>query len=213
MRWQPQPVAAACIVPSAQRRGCRCMAGQATAPGQFLASLELPLTASRYIVLLSAFAELAGHRRKKMAPDPDLRIGDAERDAAAERLREGYAQGRLTLDEFNERLPAAMAARTDRELRQLTQDLPQPVTASPPLPQSAPGDGWQRSGHDHHHGTHQHGTGRRRLFPLLAAVALVWLLISVSPLALFPVPGKLAILLVVLGVLRGVFRRIFGGRR
>jgi hypothetical protein len=143
-----------------------------------------------------------------MAPDPDLRIGDAERDAAAARLREGYAQGRLTLDEFNERLAAAMAARTDRELRQVTQDLPLPVAASSPLPRSAPGNGWQRSGHDH-----QHGTGRRRLFPLLAAVALVWLLISVSPLALFPVPGKLAILLLVLGVLRGVFRRIFGGRR
>ena len=148
-----------------------------------------------------------------MAPDPDLRIGDAERDAAAARLRESYAQGRLTLDEFNERLAAALAARTDRELRQVTQDLPQPVAASPPLPRSAPGDGWQRSGHDHQHGTHQHGTGRRRLFPLLAAVALVWLLIAVSPLALFPFPGKLAILLVVLGVLRGVFRRIFGGRR
>jgi hypothetical protein len=148
-----------------------------------------------------------------MAPDPDLRIGDAERDAAAARLREGYAQGRLTLDEFNERLAAAMAARTDRELRRVTQDLPLPVAASSPLPRSAPGNGWQRSGHDHQHGTHQHGTGRRRLFPLLAAVALVWLLISVSPLALFPVPGKLAILLLVLGVLRGVFRRIFGGRR
>jgi hypothetical protein len=148
-----------------------------------------------------------------MAPDPDLRIGDAERDAAAERLREGYAQGRLTLDEFNERLAAAMAARTDRELRQLTQDLPQPVAASLPLPRSAPGDGWQRSGYDHQHGTNQHGTGRRRLFPLLAAVALVWLLISVSPLALFPWPGKLAMLLVVLGVVRGVFRRLFGGRR
>lgn len=148
-----------------------------------------------------------------MAPGPDLRIGDAERDAAATRLRESYAQGRLTLDEFNERLAAALAARTDRELRQVTQDLPLPVAASPLLPQGARGDGWHQSGHDHQHGTHQHGTHRRRLFPLLAAVALVWLLISVSPLALFPVPGKLAILLLVLGVLRGVFRRIFGGRR
>jgi hypothetical protein len=143
-----------------------------------------------------------------MAPGPDLRIGDAERDAVAARLRESYAQGRLTLDEFNERLAAALAATTERELRQITRDLPPPVSASPPLPRSAPGDGWQRSGHDH-----QHGTRRRRLFPLLGAIALVWLLISVTPLGLFPVPGKLAILLLVLGVLRGVFRRIFGGRR
>ena len=36
-----------------------------------------------------------------MAPGPDLRIGDAYRDAVAARLRESYAQGRLTLDEFN----------------------------------------------------------------------------------------------------------------
>jgi hypothetical protein len=142
-----------------------------------------------------------------MAPGPDLRIGDAERDAAAARLRESYAQGRLTLDEFNERLATALAATTERELREVTRDLPPPVSASPPLPRSAPGDGWQRSGHGHQHGP------RRRLFPLLGAIALVWLLISVTPLALFPVPGKLAILLLVLGVLRGVFRRIFGGRR
>ncbi|HUA30142.1 MAG TPA: DUF1707 domain-containing protein, partial [Streptosporangiaceae bacterium] len=42
-----------------------------------------------------------------MATGPDLRIGDAEREAAAASLREHYAQGRLTLEEFNERLDAA----------------------------------------------------------------------------------------------------------
>ena len=59
-----------------------------------------------------------------MSSVSDLRVGDAERDAAAERLRESYAQGRLTMDEFNDRLSAALAATTQRELSQLTRDLP-----------------------------------------------------------------------------------------
>jgi Domain of unknown function (DUF1707) len=47
-----------------------------------------------------------------MATGPDLRIGDADREAAAASLREHYAQGRLTLDEFNQRLDAVFAATT-----------------------------------------------------------------------------------------------------
>ena len=67
-----------------------------------------------------------------MAPDPDLRIGDAERDATAERLREGYAQGRLTpwTNSTSAWLPRPWPPGPTCELRQLTQDLPQPVTAS-----------------------------------------------------------------------------------
>ena len=48
---------------------------------------------------------------------------------------------------------------------------------------------------------------------MLAVVALLWLLISLSPLRLFPVPGKLAIVLLVLGLIRGMFRRVFGRGR
>ena len=150
-----------------------------------------------------------------MAPGPDLRIGDADRDAAAARLREGYAQGRLTLDEFNERLSAALAATTERELSQVTRDLPHPVTLAPPVPQGGPGSG-RRSGYDRHHSGYDHprsGRRRRPFFPVLAVVALLWLLISLSPLRLFPVPGKLAIVLLVLGLIRGMFRRVFGRGR
>ncbi|HEY2552204.1 MAG TPA: DUF1707 domain-containing protein, partial [Streptosporangiaceae bacterium] len=60
-----------------------------------------------------------------MATGPDLRAGDADRDAAAATLREHYAQGRLNLEEFNQRLDAAFAATTHRQLSQLTRDLPQ----------------------------------------------------------------------------------------
>ena len=149
-----------------------------------------------------------------MAPGPDLRIGDADRDAVAARLREGYAQGRLTLDEFNERLSAALAATTERELSQVTRDLPHPVTLTPPVPRGGPGSGRRRSEYDHHQGyDHPRSGRRRRFFPVLAVVALLWLLISLSPLRLFPVPGKLAIVLLVLGLVRGMFRRVFGRGR
>lgn len=59
-----------------------------------------------------------------MTPNPELRIGDAERDAAAASLREHYAQGRLTLDELNERLDASFAARTQGQLDKISADLP-----------------------------------------------------------------------------------------
>ena len=148
-----------------------------------------------------------------MAQGPDLRIGDADRDAVAARLREGYAQGRLTLDEFNERLSAALAATTQRELSQVTRDLPHPVTLTRPVAPGGPGSG-RRSGYDHHQGyDHPRSGRRRRFFPVLAVVALLWLLISLSPLRLFPVPGKLAIVLLVLGLVRGMFRRVFGRGR
>ena len=148
-----------------------------------------------------------------MASGPDLRIGDADRDAVAARLREGYAQGRLTLDEFNERLSAALAATTERELSQVTRDLPHPVMLTPPVPRGGPGSGG-RSGYDHHQGSDHPRSGRRRpFFPVLAVVALLWLLISLSPLRFFAVPGKLAIVLLVLGLIRGMFRRIFGRGR
>ena len=59
-----------------------------------------------------------------MATGPDLRIGDADREAAATSLREHYAQGRLTLDEFNQRLDAVFAATTQSQLNQITRRSP-----------------------------------------------------------------------------------------
>jgi Domain of unknown function (DUF1707) len=59
-----------------------------------------------------------------MAAGSGIRIGDAERNSAAESLREHYAVGRLTMEEFQERLDAAFAAKTDVDLNKLTADLP-----------------------------------------------------------------------------------------
>lgn len=56
--------------------------------------------------------------------DPDMRAGDADRERLVEQLREHHAAGRLTLDEFDERMTKAYAAKTYGELRTLTRDLP-----------------------------------------------------------------------------------------
>jgi hypothetical protein len=66
-----------------------------------------------------------------MSTDPELRASDAERQRAAESMRTHYLDGRLSQDDFDERVERALAARTKGELAELTRDLPQ--EASPPL--------------------------------------------------------------------------------
>ncbi len=55
---------------------------------------------------------------------PDLRIGDADREAAAAALREHFAQGRLTLEELLARVETAFTAATNSEISLATRDLP-----------------------------------------------------------------------------------------
>lgn len=59
-----------------------------------------------------------------MANDPKIRASDADRDRTAALLREHHAAGRLTAEEFQERLDQAYAAKTLGELDQLLADLP-----------------------------------------------------------------------------------------
>ena len=59
-------------------------------------------------------------------PEPTLRASDAEREHHAELLREHAAQGRLTVDELDERLDRVYAARTLGELAPVVADLPAP---------------------------------------------------------------------------------------
>src|SRR5580704_14952751 len=58
------------------------------------------------------------------APAPVIRASDADREAVAARLNEAAGDGRLTLQEFGERLDQAYAARTRGALAPLTADLP-----------------------------------------------------------------------------------------
>ena len=54
----------------------------------------------------------------------DVRASDAERELTVERLRRAVGNGRLTIEEFDERAAQAYAARTRGELADLTRDLP-----------------------------------------------------------------------------------------
>ncbi len=60
-----------------------------------------------------------------------LRASDADRELAAETLRQAAGDGRLTPDELNQRLKAAHRAKTYAELEKLTEDLP--VAGAPAL--------------------------------------------------------------------------------
>ncbi len=59
-----------------------------------------------------------------MAFDPNIRASDADRDKTVTLLREHLAAGRLTSEEFDERLEAALSAKTLGELDRLMADLP-----------------------------------------------------------------------------------------
>jgi hypothetical protein len=58
------------------------------------------------------------------AQPPDLRVSDADRERVAERLRDAAGEGRLTVEELDERLERAYGARTGSDLAPLTADLP-----------------------------------------------------------------------------------------
>ncbi|MBX9362038.1 DUF1707 domain-containing protein [Streptomyces sp. WAC04114] len=55
---------------------------------------------------------------------PDLRASDADREQVAGILRDALAEGRLDMEEFEERLDATYKARTYGELAPITRDLP-----------------------------------------------------------------------------------------
>ncbi len=55
------------------------------------------------------------------------RVSNAERDGVVEQLRLNMADGRLDIDEFGDRVEAALAARTGGELQAVLADLPHVV--------------------------------------------------------------------------------------
>jgi hypothetical protein len=57
-------------------------------------------------------------------PDPNLRAADTDRERVAERLRKSHAEGRLDIDELQERLERCFGSKTLGELRELVSDLP-----------------------------------------------------------------------------------------
>ncbi len=76
-----------------------------------------------------------------MAAEPDpvgLRIGDAERERAADALGAHFRAGRLDPTEYDERVQAAFGARTAAELTPLFADLPHGSALAPAPPPARP---------------------------------------------------------------------------
>jgi hypothetical protein len=57
-------------------------------------------------------------------PKPELRVSHADRDRVVETLNAAAGDGRLSAEELDERVEAALTARTSSELAALTTDLP-----------------------------------------------------------------------------------------
>jgi Domain of unknown function (DUF1707) len=134
--------------------------------------------------------------------DGGMRASDSDREKVVEILGAAYTEGRLGLDEFDDRTTAAYSAKTWGELRQLTSDLPagasldgQHPAASPdaPRPSLPPGP---------------RPPGREIMFVPFLPVAIVLLILAVSShAALLFVP-----MLIVMFALRAARRSHGGGR-
>jgi hypothetical protein len=154
-----------------------------------------------------------------MTAGPGLRIGDAEREAAATRLREHYAQGRLTLEEFQQRLDAVFSAKTSVDLASINADLPHASPYAPPWPPQQPAG--QVGGTGPVGGARQIGAGAGASYARPnAARAWAWSTLALIVLAVvilgfsLPFAGifrPLLILLAVFTFARKILRRVIGG--
>jgi hypothetical protein len=173
-----------------------------------------------------------------MATEFNVRVGDADREAVAAQLREHYSDGRLTLDELNERLDKTFAAKTRADLNTITRDLPPiggPRAGTPgattgfsagngPSPWTGPrrnDAGWGRDSRWEGRGGAGAGggTGPRRA-GLLAGAALMlpafiamWILLVLGGLFVFGLGGPRPLGIVFLLAALAVLRRLFGRRR
>lgn len=104
--------------------------------------------------------------------DRPIRASDQERENVVDVLRNAYADGRLTLDEFSERTSTAYTARTWGELRDLTGDLPvQPVFGAD-LPRPRPASELVPAPRKH--------AKRNRPLGRLLPMVFAWILISAA---------------------------------
>jgi hypothetical protein len=156
-----------------------------------------------------------------MATGFNVRVGDADRDAVAAQLRDHYADGRLTLDELNERLDLAFAAKTKADLNEVMRDLPHVTrptagaaaggfgATSGQGPMGLPASGWDYGSADD--GRRSAGGYRRPFAPILA---LVWMCVIIGSLFLFGLGGgdrPIAVVLLIAAI--AFLRRLFGGGR
>jgi hypothetical protein len=68
-----------------------------------------------------------------MAMNDRMRVSDADRERVTARLRDHFAEGRLTREELDERVSAALNAKTVGDLGRLMADLPGDTPLAPPV--------------------------------------------------------------------------------
>jgi hypothetical protein len=164
-----------------------------------------------------------------MAPGYNVRVGDADREAVAAQLREHYADGRLTLEELNERIDQTFAAKTKADLNTVMRDLPQASRPGAGLPYAGTGwpgqagsPGWQGPGwhgpmspgpgQHHDQGGRSRGPGGA-FAPMLG---MIWLLVILGSVMIFGLGGgdrpfAIVLFLAALALVRRLFG--LGGRR
>ena len=83
-----------------------------------------PVPPAGYQVPPAGYQVAQGHGGYQMQMNPAMRAASADRERAVDVLKAGFTEGRLTQDEYNDRMGRAYAARTYGELMALTADLP-----------------------------------------------------------------------------------------
>lgn len=172
-----------------------------------------------------------------MAAGYEMRVSDAEREAATAELREHFASGRLNQDELDERLASVFAAKTRGDLNALFTDLPSSghgwATAGAPgggrtfgpgsSGPGAPGWGpWTRPGASggnagwQARGDAWRGMAGRGIGQFVFASAMIWVLFIVGILGVFGIgagrPLGIVLLIAAFALLRRVLFMIFGRR-
>ena len=107
-----------------------------------------------------------------------MRVSDSDRDHVATQLRDYYAEGRLTNEELDERVTAALNAKTAGDLRRLMTDLPSPAPAAagPSGPGAQSYGAWPRGG-PQWAGRGYRRRGGSRLLPILLLLFIAAILL------------------------------------
>jgi hypothetical protein len=169
----------------------------------------------------------------------EMRVGDADREAAAAELREHFASGRLNQDELNERLDQAFAAKTRGDLHALMIDLPSSAAgwaagaAASSATSGGPGFGrpgfggsgfgasgarWIGPGAGGRQGSADDGAGygwqrrgRQTAGTLVASFVMLWALLAVGLLAIFGIGGGRPFGIVLIFAAFALLRRLIVG--
>jgi hypothetical protein len=155
----------------------------------------------------------------------EIRVSDAEREAAAAELREHFASGRLNQDELNERLDQVFAAKTRGDLNAPFADLPSSgdgragaggTQAGAWGPQAQPG-AWTGRSEWEARNTGWRSEARHSMGTFVLSGVLLWALLFFGILGAFGIgtgrPIGIVLIIAAFALLRRLLFVIFGRRR